>query len=132
MYIFSFCKVKDNIFLFLFCYVTLDKKFEAEIKLLLGKIARKESFRSFQNFITSLQSAIPDSEILKAAKLSRTKANYLITDGLGPFFREKMLQTITNSNNLFSLLFDETTNAKKLKELVIKIRFFSEENQQVN
>lgn len=111
--------------------VSTEERITAEIRLLLYKLSNKESFRYFITLVPSLVVGIQDSEVLKSITLSRTKASYMVTDGLGPYFKEQMLETIRPTQNLFTLLFDETTNAKKLRELQIAIRFFSEQNQKV-
>lgn len=111
--------------------VSSENKISAEIRLVLLKISNKESFRSFQNLIPALQAAIQDSPTLESLRLSRTKATYLVTEAMGPHFKESMLKTIRSTKHLYTILFDETTNSKKIKELVIAIRFFSEQNQKV-
>jgi hypothetical protein len=51
----------------------------------------------------------------KSFSLSRTKLSYLTTEALGPYFKDIMVKDAYKS--LYSILFDETTNAKNEKEL---------------
>jgi hypothetical protein len=53
--------------------------------------------------------------------MSPTKQQYMITDGLGPYFRKKLLEDCSNS--WYTLSYDETTNAESKKELQISIRY---------
>ena len=57
--------------------------------------------------------------------LLHSKAQYLITEALGPYFHEQMLDDVQHSDVLFSLLFEDTSNVKSKKELQIRIRFSS-------
>lgn len=94
-------------------------------------MSNKESFRSFENVVPSLQSVITDSETVDKLKLSRTKATYLVTEAIGPYFYEKLVESIGGTDALFTVLFDETTNAKNVKELQIGIKFHNDNNRQV-
>lgn len=48
---------------------------------------------------------------------------YFVTEALGPYFRQKMLQDILNTN--YTVSYDETTNNAGEKELQIGIRYWS-------
>lgn len=96
------------------------------------KLAKKESFRSFTNLVPIMQNAIPDSKIVENMKLSKTKASYLVTEALGPFFYNKVVNQAASSNNQFVISFDETTNAKNLKEMQVSIRYFCNETGKVS
>lgn len=61
--------------------------------------------------------------------LNPTKASYLITDALAPYFREKWLKELQNS--YYSLMFNETTNSAGFKELHIRVRFWSKSKGKV-
>ena len=60
-----------------------------------------------------------------------TKLSYLISDGAGPYFNSLMVKDITKSQTPFSIHFDETTNNQGHKQLDIKIRYWSN-NQNIN
>lgn len=96
----------------------------------MHKVTNKESFRSFDNLVPVLKTAFPNCDVLEGVTLARTKATYLITEAIGPFFRDSLLNSI-NKSNFFCILFDETTNAANQKELQISIRYFSEISHKV-
>lgn len=62
-------------------------------------------------------------------KLHRTKCTKLITEVIGPVFKESMLDDVTDKK--FSLIIDETTDVSSEKELAIIIRYYSETNQKI-
>lgn len=101
-----------------------------EILLTLNKLNNKETFISFDNYINLLNYAIPDSQILPEMSVARTKAAYLTTEAIGPYFRKEMISSYDRTS-FYCLLFDETTNDIKKKELQIAIRFFSQTSKEV-
>ncbi|KAK3908324.1 Scarecrow-like protein 28 [Frankliniella fusca] len=62
--------------------------------------------------------------------LGRAEAGYLLTDALGPYFRDLMLQDARKAVS-FSVCYDETTNAKHRKELQIGFRYWSEKTGEI-
>ena len=67
-----------------------------------------------------------DSEIAKCFKLSKTKSAYYVVYGLGPYFKEELLQSI-RASPYFSLLFDESLNHDLQKEQMdVQVRFWNE------
>ncbi|XP_043465120.1 uncharacterized protein LOC122500314 [Leptopilina heterotoma] len=63
--------------------------------------------------------------------LSPSKAQYLITEALGPYFKNLLLNDLEFPDVLFSLLFDETSNVKSKKELQIRVRFWSHDENMI-
>ena len=61
--------------------------------------------------------------------LSRTKAQYLITDALAPFFKKQMLNEMDGA--LFTLCFDETVNAGSSKELQTAVKYWSPSKEMI-
>lgn len=61
--------------------------------------------------------------------LGRTKLSYLITEALGPYFRKALLTDAKQS--FYALLYDETTNNAGKKELQFRIRFWSQDEDQI-
>lgn len=68
--------------------------------------------------------AVPDN-----FHLGRTKLTYLITEALGPYFRDELISDLNNSP--YSLLYDETTNNAGKKELQLVLRYWSDKQRQV-
>lgn len=61
--------------------------------------------------------------------LGRTKISYLITEALGPYFYSLLTEKAKDSH--YSLLYDETTNHGNQKELQFALRFWSEEEKEI-
>lgn len=101
-----------------------------ELLLVMFKISKKESFRSFNGLAPLLKQAMLDSNIIQHVTLQSTKAAYLVSEALGPYFRNQMLSSI-DPQNFFCVQFDETTNDIKKKELQIGIRYFCKDTKQV-
>ena len=57
--------------------------------------------------------------------LSPSKAQYLITEALGPHFKNLFLKDLQCEDVLFSLLFDDTSNVKSKIKMQIRIKFWS-------
>ena len=63
-------------------------------------------------------------EISSNYTMSRTKLGYIISEALGPYFRNMFLKDAESS--YYTVLYDETVNNKGLKELQLKIIYYSE------
>lgn len=104
------------------------RKEATKIELLwcLEIINRKNSTNSCQGikelFTIMFHDAVPE-----AFSLSPKKANYLITDALGPYYKTILLSELKNV--FFSLQFDETSNVKNKKELQTRVFFWAEEGK---
>ena len=61
----------------------------------------------------------PDSEIAKEFSCGRTKATYLIADGLGPALNQSLVLTLKTTN--FSMLIDESNKLQHTKYLHILV-----------
>ena len=68
-----------------------------------------------------------ENDITKLFSCSRSKVSYLITDALGPYFKELLKKDINDS--CFTLLYDETTNSESKKELQVQIKYWSVGNK---
>ena len=62
--------------------------------------------------------------------LSRTKVSYLVSDGLGPFFRKQLCENVSKST-AFVLQFDETGTVQSKKQCDILLRYWSVERGEV-
>ena len=63
----------------------------------------------------------PDSQIAASLSISRTKASYMICDGLGPEFLRQLLDDVMKSD-MFTLYYDEATNKESKKQLDLHAR----------
>ena len=55
----------------------------------------------------------PDSHIAQHVTVSRTKVAHMIGYGLGPYFLQKTIDTISRSPNTTTIHIDETTTASQ-------------------
>ena len=60
-----------------------------------------------------------------------TKLSYLISDGTGPYFNSLMVKDIVKSQTPFSIHFDETTSNQGHKQLDIKSRYWSNNQNKI-
>ena len=69
----------------------------------------------------------PNSAIAKKFTYGKTKMNYLIFVGIGPYFREKLLQKIKEAECL-TISFDESFNKDlQIEQLDIIVHYFCED-----
>ncbi|KAL4085366.1 hypothetical protein QTP88_027225 [Uroleucon formosanum] len=77
-------------------------------------------------FKTMFPKAVPDK-----CSLSRTKMSYLITDTLGPHFRQIILDEIQNYSTYYTLMYDETTNSESKKELQVAVPYWCNTKKEI-
>ena len=105
---------------------------KAELLCCLDIICNKNSANSCNGKKELYQAMFP-GPISEAFTLSSTKATYLMTDALAPYFQEKMLSDLQQEGVKFSLQFDETKNSENKKELQVRTIYWSHsENMIVN
>lgn len=99
-----------------------DSAAKAELIWLLKCIASDLPAASCDGIADTFSAMFPDVDISNFS-LSRSKARYLVTDALAPYFRESWLKEARNS--IFTLCYDETTNSAGKKELQTAVRYWS-------
>ena len=57
--------------------------------------------------------------------------SYLISDGLGPYFRQTLCHDISQSGHGYTIQYDETGNSQGRKQCDILVRYWSEEKNEV-
>ena len=62
--------------------------------------------------------------------LSRSKASYLVSDGLGPILTKHLMKEISSTDSAFTLIYVETTKQVR-KQMDILVRFWSEIKEKV-
>lgn len=73
-----------------------------------------------------------DSDVAKNFNCARAKLSYVISDGLGPFFKSKLVAELCRPNVFFALVIDETPKPEqRVQQLDLLVRYFSESRQQV-
>lgn len=105
-------------------YSVRDSSTTAELIWALKCISADYAFNSCVELKNTFIAMFPQLENqLDNFSLSRTKATYLITDCLAPFFHQQLVSEMEDV--LFSLCYDETTNSSGKKELQTLVRFWS-------
>ncbi|KAG0412302.1 hypothetical protein HPB47_010562 [Ixodes persulcatus] len=68
----------------------------------------------------------PDSQIAKGFQCGRKKISYIISDGLGPYFKEKVVQELVQPEVFYSIMIDETPVPEaKVQQLDVLARYYS-------
>ena len=98
----------------------------AEIIATLHFAAQNLSFSSSQNLSTLYQQQFPDSVIARNVKIGPSKMSYIVSYGLGPYFRQMIIKDIVEGNSYFTLHFDETISAQTKKHMDFLVRYWSE------
>ena len=108
-------------------YVSNEDVTRAEILWAMKGVMAHFSFRSSADIGHLFQSMFPDSSIAKKFTCGKTKMNYLICFGLAPYFREKLLQKI-NDSECVAISFDESLNKEfQTEQMDIIVRYFYED-----
>lgn len=63
--------------------------------------------------------------------MSKSRMSYLISDGLGPYFRKEVSKNIQMSKCPFTIQFDETGNAQDKKQCDVLVRFWNEQKGEI-
>lgn len=97
---------------------------KAELIWTMKSIISNMSAASSDRISQIFKSMFPESFVNSSFSLNRTKLSYLITDSLGPHFRQIVLGECQKT--YYTLIYDETTNAEGAKELQCAIRYWSD------
>ncbi|XP_040063055.1 uncharacterized protein LOC120837616 [Ixodes scapularis] len=69
----------------------------------------------------------PDSEIARNFRCGRKKLSYVISDGLGPYFKSKVIEELVRPNVFYAVMIDETPKPEeKVQQLDVLVRFYSD------
>ena len=111
---------------------TIDQMFigsstlEAEIRWVLNIVYSKHSMNSSSNSGELFSKMFPDSDIAKSFQCGRTKAGYVATYGLAPYFRSELLSILSNVP-YYTVSFDESLNQIFQKgQMDLLVRFWDE------
>ena len=78
------------------------------------------------------QSMFPGSSVAKDFTMSKSKVSYMISDGLGPYFRQTIANKIATDKIPYTIQFDETGTVQNMKQCDILIRFWNEEKGEIS
>lgn len=109
----------------------IEKVLEAEILWSLHTVETHSSNNSVNETLPILKKMFNDSQLAQKMKLSSSKLGYYITFGLGPYFNEKLENSIIRCN-FFVACFDEALNKISQKgQMDIVIRYWDEDKNVV-
>ena len=82
--------------------------------------------------IGELFKAMFPGTISEQFSMSKSKVSYLISDGLGPYFRKEIAKQIQTSRCPYTIQFDETGNAQDKKQCDLLVRFWNERKGEIS
>ncbi|KAJ8671995.1 hypothetical protein QAD02_003254 [Eretmocerus hayati] len=104
-------------------YVSKNDVIDAEIYWALDHVSNKSSLRSACNSSKLFPKMFKDSEIAKKFQMVKDKLSYSVTFGLGPYFRDELLE-IVRLVDFLNVSFDESLNKIAQKgQMDIMFRF---------
>lgn len=107
-----------------------DSSYSAELIWCLKIVAGNVSANFSQDIACVFKAMFPsDGAVPEKFSLNPTKVRYLMTDALGPYFKNQFLREMKTS--YFTLMFDETTNHAGCKELQTSVRFWCNDKNEV-
>lgn len=108
---------------------TRNDSIKAEIIWTLKVVESHFSGRSCENIADIFRAMFPNNIVSDSFSLGKFKIAYMLTDCVGPHFRDMFLNDAKES--FFSLCFDETTNEASKKELQVGVRYYSEKTKRI-
>ncbi|CAF0854255.1 unnamed protein product [Adineta steineri] len=100
-----------------------DQITKAEILWALKSVQHGFSYKSSDNTGKLFQTMFPDSKIAEKFSIQHAKMSYVISHGLGPYFRNQLVEDLKNCQR-FVLCFDEQTNNQNKKQLDLLVRYW--------
>lgn len=99
---------------------------EAEIRWVLNTVYSRHSMNTSSNSGELFRKMFPDSNIAKTFQCGRTKAGYVATYGLAPYFQSELLLTLSTAP-YYTISFDESLNQIFQKgQMDLLVRFWDE------
>ncbi|CAF0764829.1 unnamed protein product [Adineta ricciae] len=107
-----------------------DQITKAEVLWSLNVAQKGFSYSSCNELNELFPLMFPDSSIAKKFSIQSDKMSYVISHGLGPYFKKQMLEDVKKADK-FTLIFDEQTNNQNKKQLDMFFRYWCNEKQGV-
>ena len=112
-----------------------DQVTNAEIYWLLKLASCDFSFMSCDDIVDLFKIMFENDDVTTDKNnnfsLGRHKASYVMAHGLGPYCLKQLVEEVKKCESAFTLMFDETTTAKKQKQMDILVRYWSEVTNKV-
>ena len=104
-----------------------DRTTDAEVIWMMKVASSDYSLNSCENLKETFHKMFNcDITKNKEFSLGRNKVSYCLSDGLGPLMLSNLCKDVSISEGGFTILFDETTNAKNKKQMDLLVRYWSE------
>ena len=107
-----------------------DQVTTAEVAWSMKVAMNNYSYNSCED-ISSLFKFMFPGPVSSDFSMSRSKVSYLISDGLGRHFHNKLCEKLKNDDNPFSVQFDETGTVQNNKQCDVLVRTWCEEKGEV-
>ena len=101
-----------------------DQVSKAEILWALKSVQHGFNYRNSDDTGELFREMFPDSKIAQKFAIPHSKMSYIISHGLGPYFRNQLAEDIRNCQR-FVLCFDEQTNDQNKKRLDLFFRYWN-------
>ena len=101
-----------------------DQVSKAEVLWVLKSVQDGFSYKNSDDTGALFREMFPDSKIAQKFSIQHSKMSYTISHGLGPYFRNQLVEDIKNCQR-FVLCFDEQTNNQNKKQLDLLLRYWS-------
>ena len=109
-------------------HVTTEDVLFAEIVWVLQTVKNGFSFSSCDGMGDNFRRMFKGNEVAQKFKLGRTKIGYVVNYGLGPYFKELMIESVRNSP-VYCFSFDESLcEVTQTCEMVVMVRFWESES----
>lgn len=109
-----------------------DETWTAEVLWAMKVVSSHYSYKSCTDIEKLFQKMFPDSSIAKSFSCGEKKCAYIVSHGLGPYFRKQLDDQISTLDS-FVVLFDESFNeCTHSSQMDIHVRFFDEAKNEVN
>lgn len=109
----------------LFSIVSLLQVTNAEVLWLLKLVEDDIPFATCDDIKQLLTLMFPNENLIKDMSCGATKASYVISHGIAPYFRDLLTSDVIKSNTGYTIHFDETTSAQLKKQMDLVIRYYS-------
>lgn len=103
----------------------------AEIIWTMKNVSSNFSGKSCDDLGQTFKNMFPNEPACKDFTLASSKLSYMVSDCVGPHFRDIFLNDVRKSEAHYTLCFDETTNDASQKELQTSIRYYSENQKRI-
>ena len=114
-------------------YFLKDGVSKAEIQWVMRTLMTQSSYHGCEKISNLFHNMFPDSKIAEVFALGPSKVPYVISHGLAPYYKDKVLQTVTPQDSdplYFVACFDEAFNdVSNLKQLDVHLIYFDEHVQ---